>query len=70
MRQVKKNRFMTLADALCSENLFETWQLHFPGIAYGQTFSYTYDDGSKYGRYVSITRFEDGTYERPVHYSR
>lgn len=70
MRQVKKNRFMTLADALFSENLSETWQLHFPGIAYGQTFMYTYDDGSKYGRFISITRFEDGTYERPVHYQR
>ena len=61
---------MTLADALCSEDLFETWQLWFAPIAYGETRTYTHDNGSKHGRYISITRFEDGTYERPVTYLR
>jgi hypothetical protein len=66
----KPNRFQTLNGALDSEGLVDTWELHYQPIGYGQTFSYTFDDGSKYGHYVSITRFEDGTYERPVHYKR
>ena len=67
---MKQNRFNTLSEALASEGLEDTWELHFPALAYGQTFSYTYEDGSKYGRYVSIYRFEDGCYERPVTYQR
>lgn len=66
----KQNKFNTLNEALISEGLEETWELYYPALSYGQTFSYTYDDGSKYGRYVSVHRFEDGTYERPVHYKR
>jgi hypothetical protein len=66
----KQNRFPTLNAALESEGLVETWQVHFQPINYGQTFSYTHDDGSKYGHYVSIHRFEDGYYERPVTYKR
>ena len=67
---MKQNRFPTLNEALESEGLVETWQIHFQPIGYGQTFSYTHDDGSKYGQYVSVHRFEDGSYERPVHYKR
>ena len=68
---MKQNRFQTLNDALVSEGLLETWDsIKYPPIPYNSTFSYTFDDGTKYGRYVSITRFEDGKYERPVHYSR
>lgn len=68
---MKQNRFQTLNDALVSEGLLETWDsVKFPSIPYDSTFSYTFYDGTKYGRYVSITRFEDGMYERPVSYSR
>lgn len=66
----KQNRFQTLNEALDSEGLLDSWKLHFLPLNYGQTFNYTFEDGSKYGYYVSIHRFEDGTYERPVHYKR
>ena len=66
----KQNRFQTLNQALESEGLLESWDVTFPGLSYGQTFSYTYENGTKYGHYVSIHRFDDGTYERPVHYNR
>lgn len=65
-----KNWFDTLNAALESENLLDTWQMDFPPISYGQTFSYTHDDGSKYGRYVSIYRDDSGRYERPISYKR
>ena len=65
----KPNRFPTLNAALESEGLLDSWVFQIP-LAYGETFSYTFDDGSKYGHYVSITRFDDGFYERPVHYQR
>ena len=65
-----KNWFNTLAEALQAENLEDTWELHFSPINYGCTFAYTYDDGSKHGRYVSIYRSEQGLYERPVTYRR
>lgn len=65
-----QNLFNTLSEALASENLSDTWQEHFSPIVYGETRSYTHDDGSKYGRFISITRFENGMYERPVHYLR
>ena len=67
---MKQNKFPTLNAALASEGIEDTWELHFPSLAYGQGFSYTYDDGSKYGRFVSIYRFDDGMYERPVVYNR
>jgi hypothetical protein len=66
----KQNRFGTLNEALASENLEHTWEVHFQSLKYGQTFSYTFDDGSKYGLYVSVHRFDDGSYERPVSYKR
>ena len=66
----KTNWFDTLNNALKSEGLLESWDIHTPGIAYGETFSWTYDDGSKYGHYISIYRDSNGRYERPVHYPR
>lgn len=64
------NWFNTLAEALRAENLQDTWQLHFNPIGYNETYTYTFDDGSKYGHYVSIYRDERGMYERPIHYAR
>ena len=64
-----QNFFPTLNAALESENLLDAWPIG-ASVSYGQTFSFTYDDGSKYGRYVSIYRDEQGRYERPVHYKR
>ena len=66
----KKNWFGTLNEALDSEGLLDTWPISKSGLSYGEYFSYTYDDGSKYGHYVSVYRSEDGLYERPVHYKR
>jgi len=66
----KQQRFSTLNESLDSENLLESWDISFPPIQYNNTFSYTWQDGTKYGHYVSVHRFEDGTYERPVHYKR
>ena len=65
-----KNWFNTLAEALRAENLEDTWQLHFNPIGYNETYTYTFDDGTRYGRYVSIYRDERGMYERPIHYAR
>jgi hypothetical protein len=66
----KQNWFSTLNEALKSENLLDSWDISFSPISYGQTFQYTFQDGSKYGHLVSITRSSDGRYERPVHYKR
>lgn len=62
--------FNTLNEALDSKNLLHTWDISYPSIKYGETFSYTYNDGSKYGLYVSIYRSEQGKYETPVCYQR
>ena len=64
----KKNRFKTLSEALESENILHMWDG--TPIAYNETKSTTFDDGSKYGYYVSIYRDERGLYERPIHYKR
>jgi hypothetical protein len=66
----KQNWFDTLNQSLESENLLDSWDISFSPISYGETFRWTWDDGSKYGRLISITREIDGKYERPVHYSR
>lgn len=66
----KQNWFPTLSAALESEGLLETWDCHWPPIAYGETRGYTWNDGSRYGHYVSIYRSDTGSYERPVHYKR
>ena len=64
----KQNKFNTLSEALDSENLGHAWDER--PIAYDQTLSLTYNDGTKYGHYVSVYRDERGLYERPIHYSR
>lgn len=66
----KQNWFETLNAALESEGLLESWENNFPPIAYDSNFSYTFDDGTRYGRYVSIYRDSNGRYERPVTYQR
>lgn len=68
----KQNIFQTLNDALESEGLLHTWDsVAYPPMQYNSTFYYTWNDpNTKFGRLISITRFNDGTYERPVHYSR
>ena len=68
MATVKKNWFETLNQALESENLLDAWDCSYSPIQYGETRTWTWQDGSKYGRRVSITRENDGRYERPVHY--
>lgn len=68
--QAKQNRFDTLNAALESEGLEGTWDVSNPGLRYGETFRYTYDDGTRYGLFVSVHRFEDGSYERPISYNR
>ena len=64
----KNNWFNTLSDALGSENILHMW--NGTPIAYNETKGITFDDGSKYGHYVSIYRNEKGLYERPIHYKR
>lgn len=65
-----QNRFPTLNAALESEGLEGTWDFSYPSLQYGQTFGYTYDNGTRYGLYVSVHRFDDGMYERPISYKR
>lgn len=65
-----QNWFETLSEALEAENLSHTWDCFWPPIGYDETRSYHVDDGTKYGRRVSIYRdSQTGRYERPVHYS-
>lgn len=66
--QHKQNWFNTLSEALEAENISHMWDMR--PIAYGQTLSLTYDDGTKYGHLVSVYRDETGRYERPIHYRR
>ena len=63
-----QNWFPTLSDALESEKLSHAWDMR--PLAYNQTLSCTYDDGTKYGYFISIYRDERGMYERPIHYKR
>lgn len=58
--------FETLNQALASENLIDLWDG--TPIEYGQTVSRRVDDGSRYGRIISIYRSTSGRYERPVTY--
>lgn len=65
----RPNWFNTLNEALLSENLLHMWDgCTFPSIEYGETRSWKFDDGTRYGHFVSIYRETDGRYERPVHY--
>jgi hypothetical protein len=66
----KQHWFDTLNDALLSENLLDAWEIHYPAIAYSETRSWTWQDGTKHGRYISIYRDSNGRYERPVNYQR
>ena len=68
--KAQQNFFPTLNSALESEGLLESWALNFPPLSYDSTYSYTFDDGSKHGHYVSVYRDSGGRYERPVHYKR
>jgi hypothetical protein len=63
-----QNKFNTLQEALDAENIAHMWDCS--PINYNETRSLTYDDGSRYGHYVTIYRDERGLYERPIHYSR
>jgi hypothetical protein len=65
---MKNNFFSTLSEALEAENLSHAWDG--TPISYGQTIGKTYDDGSRFGYYISIYRDERGLYERPIHYKR
>jgi hypothetical protein len=53
----------TLNDALNAEGFIESWECTQSPIAYNET-SYTWQDGSKYGHYVTIYRDDKGRYER------
>lgn len=63
-----QNWFNTLSEALEAENISHMWDMR--PIAYDQTLTLTYDDGTRYGHYVSIYRDSNGRYERPIHYRR
>jgi len=63
-----QNKFNTLQEALDAENIAHMWD--YSPINYNETRSLTYDDGTRYGHYVTIYRDERGLYERPIHYSR
>lgn len=63
-----QNWFKTLSEALESEGIEHMWNMR--PIAYDQTVSLTYDDGTRYGHYVSVYRDSNGLYERPIHYKR
>jgi hypothetical protein len=67
---MKQNYFPTLNEALNSEDLVDSWDISFSPIGYNETKSWTYDNGTKHGHFVSIYRDERGFYERPVHYNR
>lgn len=67
---MKETHFPTLYAALVSENLLDSWKLEYAPIQYNETRRYTWDDGSKHGRQISIYRASNGRYERPVHYQR
>ena len=65
---MKPNYFPTLSSALESEGIEHMWP-GFP-INYGQTATYTFQDGTRYGHFITVYRDERGFYERPVHYAR
>ena len=65
---MKQNKFNTLSECLESENISHMWDAR--PLSYDQTLGLTYDDGTRYGYYVSVYSDERGLYERPIHYSR
>jgi hypothetical protein len=62
-KQVKRNWFNTLNEALESENLIEYWPLGL-NIQYEQTVSFASN-----GKWISVYRDNTGRYERPIHYA-
>jgi hypothetical protein len=62
-KQVKRNWFNTLNEALDSENLIEYWPLGL-NIQYEQTVSFASN-----GKWISVYRDNTGRYERPIHYA-
>ena len=62
MQISKQNWFSTLNQSLESENLINFWPFGL-NISYGETVRFVAD-----GRLISVTRENDGRYERPVHY--
>lgn len=66
----KQNWFETLSAALDAEGLLDSWDCFNPPIRYEETRIWTWQDGSRYGRLISIYRNERGMYERPVHSAR
>ena len=62
--------FQTLNAALEAENLLDAWDLNARAIDRCETRRWTWQDGSRHGRLVSVYRDEQGRYERPVHYAR
>ena len=67
---MQRNYFPTLNEALDAEGLLSAWDCINPPMQYGETRTWTWDDGSKYGHLISVYRDERGHYERPVHYTR
>ena len=66
----KQNFFPTLNAALESEGLLETWDgCTMSAIGYGESRDYRYDNGTRYGHYITIYRDDQGRYGRPVHYN-
>ena len=68
----KQNYFPTLNEALESEGLLEAWDgaMQSP-VGYGETRTWTWEDGTRYGHFCSVYRDGlSGRYERPVHYKR
>lgn len=65
----KQAYFPTLNEALESEGLVELWPTG-KNINYGETARVDAEDGSRYGRVISVYRSETGMYERPVHYKK
>lgn len=65
-----QNWFATLNAALAAEGLIDAWDCTWSPIAYGETRSFTWDNGTRRGHFISIYRETDGRYERPVHYDR
>jgi hypothetical protein len=69
---MKQNWFETLVEALEAENLLDSWDaMTMPSISYGETRQWTWEDGTRYGHFISIYRHDQtGRYKRPVHYKR
>lgn len=69
MKTIKQNWFNTLNEALESEGLVDLWPIGV-NVGYGENISITVDNGSKYGKKITVFRETNGMYERPIHYNR